>query len=73
MDSNTTANGGLNVKFKWKYVPFIVKGKEDIIKSLTTEDFEGAPITEEPDGEFQMIEIFGTTYYRNIETGEIDS
>ncbi len=60
------------VKYKWKYIPFLAKGEDDIVKSLSEEDFDGAPITEEPDSAYQMIEIYGTTYYRNIETGRID-
>lgn len=43
----------------------------DIAKSLTADDFEGAPIAEEPDGDFQMIDLYGTTFYRDIETGEV--
>lgn len=64
--------GGFGMKFKWKYVPFLVKSEDDIKNSLTNEDFKNAPITEEPDGDYQVIDIYGTTYYRNIETGEID-
>jgi len=60
------------MNFKWKYIPYLVKSEADIVKSLNEEDFNGAPITEEPDGDYQMIEIYGTTYYRNIETGKID-
>lgn len=60
------------MKFKWRYIPFLVKSEEDIAKALTAEDFEGAPITEEPDGNYQVIEIYGINYYRNMDTGEID-
>jgi len=60
------------MRFKWKYIPFLIRSNDDIVKSLSPKDFEGAPITEEPDGDYQMIEILGTTYYRNIETGIID-
>ncbi len=59
------------MEFKWKYIPYIIRSKMDIAKSLTADDFEGAPIAEEPDGDFQMIDLYGTTFYRDIETGEV--
>lgn len=39
----------------------------------TEKDFEGAPLTVEPDGTYQFIVLDGTIWYRNIETGEITS
>lgn len=69
---NHYANGGGTMKLKVKYIPFLVKSEKEIAESLTEKDFRGAPITEEHDGDYQMIEIYGTTYYRNVETGEVD-
>lgn len=57
---------------RWKYIPTLVRSEEDIAKSLEEKDFEGAPVTEEPDGDYQVIEINGTNYYRNVETGNVD-
>ncbi len=59
------------MEIKRKIIPFIVKDKRDIAKTLTEKDFEDAPITEEPDGDYQMLEIYGTTYFRNMDTGDI--
>lgn len=46
--------------------------REEIARKLTKEDFKGTPITEEPDGDYQVVEVNGTFYYRNVETGKID-
>ena len=41
------------------------------ISYIKEKDFEGAPETHESDGIYQFIEIEGTTYFRNVDTGEI--
>lgn len=38
----------------------------------TEKDFEGAPVTDEPNGTFQVVELNGKNWYRNIDTGEIE-
>ena len=45
--------------------------ERDYSSELTEKDFEGAPETHESDGIYQFIEIEGTTYFRNVDTGEI--
>ncbi len=46
---------------------------EKFIKStLTEDDFKDAPMTQEPDGVYQLLFVKNGMYTRNVDTGEID-